>query len=140
MIGIIIVTHEAIGAAYRGLAQHFFMETPPHIRLLGVEPNDGHDEIIAKIQNLISEIDPEGQGVLVLTDIFGATPCNAARQLVVPEKVAMLTGLNAPMMVKAVQYSASAEDLTAFTKTVKQAAVNGILSITSPPEGEHEAC
>ena len=74
-------------------------------------------------------------GVLVLTDIFGATPCNAARKLIVPHKVAMLTGLNAPMLIKAVQYSGTAGNLEDFTEDVRQAAVKGILALTEPPEG-----
>jgi PTS system ascorbate-specific IIA component len=45
----------------------------------------------------------------------------------------MLTGLNAPMMVKAIQDAASATDLKVFTQAVKTAAINGILDITTPP-------
>lgn len=65
---------------------------------------------------------------------FGATPCNAARRLVRENKSAILTGLNAPMMIKAVQYSPAAEDLAAFTECVREAAVKGIFAITSAPE------
>ncbi|MDO4998490.1 MAG: PTS mannose transporter subunit IIA [Neisseria sp.] len=128
MIAIIIVTHESIGEAYRSLAAHFFSETPPHVQLLGVAPHEDHQQIISKIQDKIQQLE-QHDGVLVLSDIFGATPCNAARQLV-SENVSMLTGLNAPMMIKAVQYSGAASDLNAFTDTVKQAAINGILAIS----------
>ena len=54
--------------------------------------------------------------------------------MVVPGKVAMLTGLNAPMLIKAVQYAPAATDLAAFTENVRQAAINGIIAITTPPE------
>lgn len=134
MIGIIIVTHESIGKAYAQLANHFFPEIPAHIRLLGVERMEDHDDVIRRIRTEIDGLDTLG-GVLVLTDIFGATPCNAARKLIVPHKVAMLTGLNAPMLIKAVQYSGTADDLSAFTENVHQAAVKGILALTEPPEG-----
>ena len=44
MIGLLIITHEAIGEAYRSLAQHFFLgETPKNIRILGVAPHEDHD-------------------------------------------------------------------------------------------------
>lgn len=137
MIGILIITHEALGDAYRSLAQHFFPGEPPaNIKILGVTQEQQHEEIIAHTQTLISSIDT-GHGVLVITDIFGATPCNAARKLVLEGKVAMLTGLNAPMMIKAIQYSPHADDLVKFTQSVKTAAINGILDITTPPD---ESC
>ncbi len=139
MIGVIIITHESIGDAYRSLAQHFFPELPPGIRLLGVQRTENHDDIIAKALSMITETD-SGHGVLVLTDIFGATPCNAARKLLAPGKVAMLTGLNAPMMIKAVQYASRSDDLLAFTETVKQAAIDGILAITNLSEEGCSSC
>ena len=127
MIGIIIVTHESIGKAYAQLANHFFPEIPAHIRLLGVERMEDHDDVIRRIRAEIDGLDAP-DGVLVLTDIFGATPCNAARKLIVPHKVAMLTGLNAPMLIKAVNYSVKSESLPEFAEIVKQAGIDGILS------------
>ena len=133
MIGIVIVTHQALGRAYTELAGQFFPEIPAHIRLLGVEPDEDHEDVIARLQRELADT-AAPHGTLVLADIFGATPCNAARRLVVPQKVAILTGLNAPMLVKAVQYSAAAEDLAAFTEAVREAAVGGIIALTAAPE------
>ncbi len=134
MIGLIIVTHETVGEAYRGLAEHFFSDIGlEKTALLGVQPNEDHADIIVRVEEHIRALDcPDG--VLVLSDIFGATPCNAVRKLVVPGKVAMLTGLNAPMMIKAVQYHTQAGDLAQFTQKVKQAAIDGIFEITQPSE------
>ncbi|WP_373813317.1 PTS sugar transporter subunit IIA [Neisseria dentiae] len=135
MIGLLIITHEAIGEAYRSLAQHFFFgDTPQNIRILGVDTHEDHDSIISRARQMTADLDCDA-GVLIMTDIFGATPCNAARQLVESGKTAMLTGLNAPMMVKAANYAPAADNLAAFTQLVKEAAVNGIIDITSPPEG-----
>ncbi|MBF0804028.1 MULTISPECIES: PTS sugar transporter subunit IIA [Neisseria] len=135
MIGLLIITHEAIGEAYRSLAQHFFFgDTPQNIRILGVGSHEDHDSIISRAAAMAAELD-YGSGVLILTDIFGATPCNAARRLVESGKTAMLTGLNAPMMVKAANYAPAAGNLADFTRMVKEAAINGIIDITSRPEG-----
>lgn len=134
MIGILIITHEAIGEAYRSLAHHFFPQgNPENIRILGAKPDEDHDDIINRAVAMIQEF-PDNNGVLIMTDIFGATPCNAARRLVRAGKSAILTGLNAPMMIKAVQYSPQAQDLAEFTETVKAAAIRGIFSITAEPE------
>ena len=136
MIGIIIVTHAAIGDAYRHLAHHFFPHLPNHIRLIGVCNHEDHNSVIANVHATINDL-ATPHGVLVLTDIFGATPCNAVRKLLVPHQVAILTGLNAPMMLKAIQYSAQATDLNLFIEQVKQAAIDGIFALTTPPEFEN---
>lgn len=135
MIGLLIITHETIGEAYQGLTHHFFPNGfPENVRILGVQPNEDQNDIINNAIAALQEF-PDNRGVLIMTDIFGATPCNAARKLIVPHKVAMLTGLNAPMLIKAVQYSGTAGNLEDFTEDVRQAAVKGILALTEPPEG-----
>ena len=135
MIGLLIITHESIGAAYQSLARHFFPDgTPDNIRILGVLPNEDQNDIINNAIAALQDFPDGNSGVLIMTDIFGATPCNAARRLVRENKSAMLTGLNAPMMIKAVQYSTKTDDLAAFTETVKDAAIKGIFAITAPPE------
>lgn len=136
MIGVIIITHQSLDDAYHTLAKHFFPDMPDNIRLLGVKNTEDHDDVLQQTNRLMAEINAD-QGILVLTDIFGATPCNAACKLVVPGQIAMLTGLNVPMMIKAIQYSTSGITLSDFTAKVKQAAINGIIDITAPPEGKH---
>lgn len=134
MIGLLIITHETIGEAYRGLADHFFPNSfPENLHILGVQPNEDQNDIINNAIAALQEF-PDNRGVLIMTDIFGATPCNAARRLVRENKSAILTGLNAPMMIKAIQYSSQAENLSDFTETVKEAAIRGIFAITSAPE------
>lgn len=135
MIGLLIITHESIGEAYRGLTSHFFPQgKPENISILGVQPNENQDDIINRAISMIQEFS-ENHGVLIMTDIFGATPCNAARRLVRANKSAILTGLNAPMMIKAIQYSLEAKDLHQFTEIVREAAIKGIFAITAEPEG-----
>ena len=134
MIGLLIVTHETIGEAYRKLAHHFFSSRmPENVRILGVQPTEDQDDIINNAIAALQEF-PDNDGVLIMTDIFGATPCNAARRLVRENKSAILTGLNAPMMIKAIQHSPEAEDLAAFTESVREAAVRGIFAIMSAPD------
>lgn len=130
MIAVIIVTHERIGEAYRALAAHFLPDLPKHIQVLGVEPDEDHERIIQRIQCAVQDWE-NSSGVLVLSDLFGATPCNAAKKMLQPQRLAMLTGLNAPMMVKAIQYSATANDLMAFAQLLKKAAEDGIVLMTA---------
>ena len=106
---------------------------PENVRILGVQPTEDQDDIINNAIAVLQEF-PDNDGVLIMTDIFGATPCNAARRLVRENKSAILTGLNAPMMIKAIQHSPEAEDLAAFTESVREAAVRGIFAIMSAPD------
>ncbi|QMT31271.1 PTS sugar transporter subunit IIA [Alysiella filiformis] len=128
MIGILIITHETMGAAYTQLAQHFFPHLQSdHIRILNVENTDDHHNIITRAQNMLPELN-RGHGVLILTDIFGATPCNAAMKMIVPQQSAMISGLNAPMLIRAINDSSRESDLDAFVARVKQSGIDGIMA------------
>lgn len=130
MIGLLIITHESIGEAYRKLAQHFFPDgIPGSIHMIGVRPDEDHEDVIRRANEQIQNF-TGGNGILILSDIFGATPCNAARKLVHPDQTAILTGLNAPMLIKAIQHAPNADNLQTFTESVKNAAVQGIFAIT----------
>ena len=132
MISLLIVTHEKLGEAYRALAEHFFPNGDmENIQILGVEPNFDHYDIISRIENLLPKLNV-GNGVLILTDIFGATPCNAALKVLRSERSALVTGLNAPMLIKAVSYRAQCTNLPEFAELVKQAGVNGIMTFVEP--------
>ncbi|MCF7522201.1 PTS mannose transporter subunit IIA [Neisseria sp. ZJ106] len=134
MISLLVITHESVGEAYQGLARHFFAGgLPDYVQILGVQPDEDQDDIINRAIASLQDF-PPNHGVLIMTDIFGATPCNAARRMVRENKSAILTGLNAPMMIKAMQYAPQAEDLQAFTETVREAAVKGIFAITARPD------
>ena len=134
MIGLLIITHESIGEAYLSLTHHFFPDgAPQNLRILGVQPDEDQDDIINRAICALQEF-RENHGVLIMTDIFGATPCNAARRLVRENKSAILTGLNAPMMIKAIQYAPRADHLIEFAETIKEAGIKGIFAITSAPD------
>ena len=128
MIGLLIVTHETLGHAFSSLVSHFFGPCPDNVRLLNVAKDDTPDIILERASALIHEVN-QGQGVLILTDIFGATPCNISRKLIQSDDVMMLTGLNAPMMVKAIQYASKSNNVHELATTVQQAAINGIMNI-----------
>lgn len=126
MIGLLIITHETVGEAYRSLATHFFPQTPEYLYVLGVLPEETPDVVEERVQTWAMQFPLEN--ILVMTDIFGATPCNIAQKLFsCGKKIALLTGLNAPMSIKAIQYAPQRDDLLAFANEVKQAAIDGIL-------------
>ena len=128
MIGLLIITHETLGEAYTQLAGHFFGEVPPNVRILGVRGDDSPQTLVEGAEVLLAQLDCSG-GTLMLTDIFGATPCNTAQKLIHDHNTLMVAGLNAPMMVKAIQYAAKSNNVHELAEAVKQAAINGIMII-----------
>lgn len=133
MIGLMIVTHETVGQANLQLIQHIFGSIPEKIAVVGVRSDDLVEQIHAEVVKNLSSLN-YGNGVLILTDIFGATPCNLVRQLLKQDNIILLTGLNAPMLIKALQNFAKFDDVREFAEVVKQAAIAGIMTISNQDE------
>ena len=107
MVGILIVSHGAFGESLIHCASHVLGKRPLYVRQLGVTVHDDPDEILPVAEDLIRFLD-QGQGVLVFTDIFGATPANIANRLLVPGKVEGISGVNLPMLIRALTYGGEA--------------------------------
>lgn len=103
MIGILLITHEDLGESLIRCATHVLGDSQPQLNHINVSIQDDPKLVIDKARELIGELD-SGEGVLVLSDIYGATPSNIACQLIVPGKVACISGVNLPMLVRALTY------------------------------------
>src|SRR6202165_6174049 len=103
MIGILIVSHGTFGESLIHSASHVLGKRPLYLRQLGVTVHDDPDALLPVAEDLIRFLD-QGQGVLVFTDIFGATPSNIAMRLLVPGKVEGIDGVNLPMLIRAMNY------------------------------------
>src|SRR6266516_2789875 len=99
MIGILIVSHGAFGEALIHSASHVLGKRPLQVQQLGVTVHDDPDAILPQAQELVRQLDG-GDGVLVLTDILGATPSNIATRLLRPGKVEGLSGASLPMLIR----------------------------------------
>ena len=133
MIGLMIVTHETVGQANLQLIEHIFGSIPEKIAVVGVKSDDSVEQIHAEVVKKLTALD-HGKGVLILTDIFGATPCNLVRKLIHQDNIILLTGLNAPMLIKALQNFAKFDDVRKFADEVKAAAIAGIMTISNEDE------
>ncbi len=105
MIGILLVSHGAFGESLIHCASHVLGKRPLYVRQVGVTVHDDPEEIIPVAEDLIRFLD-QGQGVLVMTDIYGATPSNIASRLLVPGRVEGIAGVNLPMLIRALTYRA----------------------------------
>ena len=103
MIGILIVSHGAFGEALIHCASHVLGKRPLRVRQVGVTMHDDPEAILPQAQELVRQLD-DGDGVIVFTDILGATPSNIASLLLVPGKVEGVSGVSLPMLIRALTY------------------------------------
>lgn len=103
MIGLFLITHTSYGESLIQCACHVLNRRPPQIVQLGVAAQDDPLDVLPLAQNLLQLVD-SGSGVLVMTDIYGATPSNIAMKLLEPGRVEGLAGVNLPMLLRALTY------------------------------------
>src|SRR5262245_12476849 len=98
MIGIVIVTHGRLGAELLAAVQHI-VGPQSHVRTVGIEPDDDIEARRDEIATAIEAVDL-GSGVVVVTDMFGGTPCNLGLMHLKRGKVEVLAGANLPSLIK----------------------------------------
>ena len=103
MVGILIVAHGAFGETLIHCASHVLGRRPLHVMQIGVTVHDEPDAVYSQATQLVRHLD-RGSGVLVLTDMLGATPSNIATRLLRPGRIEGLAGVNLPMLIRALTY------------------------------------
>lgn len=107
MVGILVIAHAPLASALAQCVEHVYSCDPglagANLRVLDIVPGSDFNANYERARVLLKEIEREG-GVLVLTDAFGATPGNIAARLNQPQRVAVIAGVNVPMLLRAVCY------------------------------------
>ena len=106
MIGILLITHGTFGESLIQNICHVLNKRPPLIGQFGVAAQDDPLDILPMAKMLLKEVD-EGDGVLILTDILGATPANLALKLLDPGRIECVAGVSLPMLLRALTYRKS---------------------------------
>jgi PTS system ascorbate-specific IIA component len=99
MIGVLIVSHGEIGTALLASATQILGGPPKQVATLSVWRQDDPDDLVLRARELLDSIDA-GDGVLILTDIFGATPGNVVSKLLRNGKVEGVSGVSLPMLLR----------------------------------------
>ncbi len=116
-IGVLIVTHYRLGEEFLQ-ALRLIVSDPPEFHAVAVDPGESVDRMRGAIAEALKAAD-EGQGVLILTDMFGGTPSNISLSFLADHAVEVVTGLNLPMLIKLATMTEekSLEDLASFIKS-----------------------
>jgi len=99
MIGVLIVSHGEIGTALLSSATQIVGQAPKQVATLSVWRHDDPDDLVLRARELLEKID-SGDGVMVLTDIFGATPGNVVSRLLEDGRVEGVSGVSLPMLLR----------------------------------------
>ncbi len=102
-VSILLMTHNELGVALINTATKTLGQLPLSIQAIAVDYTCDPDKLLPELQHRAKQLDA-GDGVLILTDIFGATPNNLARKLEDNDHIQVIAGLNLPMLIRVMNY------------------------------------
>jgi len=119
-VGVVIVTHYRLGEEFLQ-ALRLIVPSAPGFLAVGIDPTQSVEEMRGVISQALSKAE-QGEGVLVLTDMFGGTPSNISLSFLAEHKVEVVTGVNLPMLIKLATLSAPKPlaELAVFIKSYGQ--------------------
>lgn len=103
MKGIFLITHGSLGESLIQCTCHVLNKRPEQLVQLGVTCQDDPVDVLPLARGLLNLVD-SGEGVLLITDMFGATPSNIAQNLLEPGRVEGVAGASLPMLLRALTY------------------------------------
>lgn len=102
-VSILTITHGNIGSEIVASVESMLSKLPLKCKSLSVSDTCNPDELLKKAKILCKGLD-DGDGVLVLTDIFGSTPSNICNKLYTMKNTHVITGINLPMLIRVMNY------------------------------------
>jgi PTS system mannose-specific IIA component len=135
MVGIVIVAHTPVASAMLGFAEHAFGVVPERVRAVDIPPHEDTKASFDRVLKAAYGVNT-GHGVLILTDVMGATPANVASKLEalgplsgLDAPVIVLAGLNLPMLMRCISHRG--EGIEDLAHKALQGGQNGILRLGS---------
>ena len=116
MIGVLIIAHDTLPDSLAKAVTHVLGALPAQFDTLSVKATDDPFDLLPNARALVDKLDT-GDGVLIFSDIYGATPSNLAGKLQVQGRVELVAGVNLPMLVRAFTYRGKGME-TMITKAV----------------------
>lgn len=127
MPGILIIAHAPLAAALKSVAMHAYPDCARKIETLDVAAVDTVDVVEARARTQLQRVlTPDA---LIFTDVFGATPCNAAQRLAGNRRVRVLAGVNVPMLWRCLCYEN--DSLDALVARAMDGAAKGVMRVTA---------
>lgn len=125
MVGLVIATHGQLGGELLK-AVEMIIGPVRNACAIGVSRESSLEDIRLEMQEAIQTVGTEGQGVIIMTDMFGGTPANVGLTFLEPDNIEVLTGINLPMVLKFFnsQENIGLDDLAGLLKTYGQQSIS----------------
>ncbi|HEX7055027.1 MAG TPA: PTS sugar transporter subunit IIA [Burkholderiales bacterium] len=130
MIGVLIVTHGEIGTSLLNSANQILGEAQAQVATLSVWRHDDPDDLVLRARELLERIDA-GEGVLILTDIFGATPGNVVSRLLDDGRVEGVSGISLPMLLRVLSGRSKQGNLAAAVQRALSGGAEGVVHMNA---------
>ena len=137
-VGVLLITHPGVGSSLLHIATRIVGSSTLPIKCLEVPPDATVEPVCERARSMLKVLN-RGAGVLVLTDIFGATPHNIANEVACGgDRTTVLSGLNLPMLVRVFNYPD--DDLDTLASKAAEGGTRGIMacsieSVAKAPAG-----
>ena len=132
---ILIIAHAPLAGALRACVLHVCPEVESYLHALDVQANESPEATVASARILMG-LCPDAS-VLVLTDVFGATPCNVAQKLIEGGTTRLVAGVNLPMLLRCVSYRN--ESLEQLAARAVSGGMQGVMQVaTTVPQNQHK--
>jgi mannose PTS system EIIA component len=125
-VGVLLVTHPGVGNSLLDVAKRMLRIIVAPVDVLEVDWACNPEQLRHRANVLLRALD-QGDGVLVLTDLYGATPANVVSDLEHGRKLARISGLNLPMLLRALTYCSDC-GLEQLTDAARDGGRNGVIS------------
>ena len=125
MIGIVVVTHSLLGESLIETAEFILGAPVENVVSVSINVQKDVDELRIKVADAIKNVDTGG-GVLILTDMFGGTPSNLSYSFLEDGKVEVISGVNLPVLIRAVGLQKEAD----LSKAAQNLVTSGKRSIS----------
>ena len=128
MPGLLLIAHAPLASSLKAVAAHVYADCSKHLVALDVAPGASPEQVEAEARALLATFSQPD--VLILADVFGATPCNVALKLSDGVHVRVVAGVNVPMLWRALCYAS--EPLDALLARAVAGATQGVMQVAAP--------
>jgi len=102
-VGILLVSHNQIGTELINTARQMLSCSPLPTKVISIGINDDPDQLHRQLKEELAGLD-QGNGILIMTDMYGSTPSNIACTVSARDDVRVVSGLNLPMLIRVLNY------------------------------------
>jgi mannose PTS system EIIA component len=124
MNGILLLTHKGIAEGLLACVKHVYGSYPDYVEYCTIQ--GGNAEAQTRVQAHIETMKQHYTHILILTDLYGASPSNMATQHLQPDTIVAISGVNAPMLLRAISYHE--EPFASLCEKTIEGGIRGIMA------------